>query len=132
MQKHTLLGEQLVSHVPLLQGAGLRVIRSHHERFDGAGYPDHRADGDIPPEARIFAVADALDAMTGERPYRKPVSWDEAIAEVSQGPWQPVRPGRRRLARHVRARTCTAPTSRSSAPPPRCRYKPVDVEPDPA
>jgi len=85
MQQHTLLGEQLVSHVPLLQGAGLRVIRSHHERFDGTGYPDRQADGDIPPEARIFAVADALDAMTGERPYRAAVSWDEAIAEVTRG-----------------------------------------------
>ncbi len=85
MQQHTLLGEQLVSHVPLLQGAGLRVIRSHHERFDGTGYPDRQADSEIPPEARIFAVADALDAMTGERPYRTPVSWDEAISEVTRG-----------------------------------------------
>jgi response regulator RpfG family c-di-GMP phosphodiesterase len=85
MQKHTLLGEQLVSHVPLLQGAGLRVIRSHHERFDGTGYPDRHADSDIPTEARIFAVADALDAMTGERPYRTAVSWDEAITEVTRG-----------------------------------------------
>ena len=85
MQQHTLLGEQLVSHVPLLQGAGLRVIRSHHERFDGTGYPDRQSDGDIPAEARIFAVADALDAMTGERPYRTAVSWDEAINEVTRG-----------------------------------------------
>jgi putative two-component system response regulator len=85
MQQHTLIGEQLVQHVPLLQGAGLRVIRSHHERWDGTGYPDHRADDEIPAEARIFAVADALDAMTGERPYRQPVSWDEAIAEIRRG-----------------------------------------------
>src|SRR5919201_925479 len=70
IEQHTLLGERLVQHIPLLQGAGLRVIRSHHERWDGGGYPDHRADNAIPPEARIFAVADALDAMTGERPYR--------------------------------------------------------------
>ena len=85
MQQHTVLGEKLVSHIPLLQGAGLRVIRSHHERWDGEGYPDHQAYEEIPPEARIFAVADALDAMTGERPYRTPVSWDEAIAEVTRG-----------------------------------------------
>jgi response regulator RpfG family c-di-GMP phosphodiesterase len=85
MQQHTLLGEQLVSHVPLLQGAGLRVIRSHHERFDGTGYPDRQSDGEIPAEARIFAVADALDAMTGERPYRTAVSWDEAVNEVTRG-----------------------------------------------
>jgi putative two-component system response regulator len=85
IEQHTLIGEQLVQHVPLLQGAGLRVIRSHHERWDGGGYPDGRSDEDIPPEARIFAVADALDAMTGERPYRAAVSWDEAIAEVRRG-----------------------------------------------
>jgi len=85
MQRHTLIGEQLVQHVPLLQGAGLRVIRSHHERWDGGGYPDGRADDEIPAEARIFAVADALDAMTGTRPYRSSVSWDEAIAEIRRG-----------------------------------------------
>jgi len=85
MQRHTLIGEQLVQHVPLLQGAGLRVIRSHHERWDGSGYPDGCAHDEIPAEARIFAVADALDAMTGQRPYRAPVDWDEAIAEVRRG-----------------------------------------------
>ena len=85
IEQHTVIGEQLVQHVPLLQGAGLRVIRSHHERWDGTGYPDGRADDEIPAEARIFAVADALDAMTGERPYRSPVSWDEAIAEIRAG-----------------------------------------------
>jgi response regulator RpfG family c-di-GMP phosphodiesterase len=82
LQQHPLIGEQLVQHVPLLQGAGLRVIRSHHERWDGGGYPDGRADDEIPAEARIFAVADALDAMTGERPYRDAVSWDEAMSEI--------------------------------------------------
>ncbi len=85
MEQHTVLGEKLVHHSPLLQGAGLRVIRSHHERWDGEGYPDRQVDDKIPVEARIFAVADALDAMTGERPYRTPVSWDEAIEEVTRG-----------------------------------------------
>lgn len=85
MQRHTLIGEQLVQHVPLLQGAGLRVIRSHHERWDGSGYPDGCAHDDIPVEARIFAVADALDAMTGDRPYRVPVEWDAAVEEVQRG-----------------------------------------------
>src|SRR5439155_13340327 len=85
MQQHTLIGEKLVSHVPLLQGAGLRVIRSHHGRWDGTGYPDRQVDSEIPTEARIFAVADALDAMTAVRPYRSPVSWDEAISEVRRG-----------------------------------------------
>src|SRR5262249_13322323 len=92
MQRHTLIGEQLVQHVPLLQGAGLRVIRSHHERWDGSGYPDGSAHDDIPVEARIFAVADALDAMTGDRPYRVPVDWDEAVAEGRRGRGRQVDP----------------------------------------
>jgi response regulator RpfG family c-di-GMP phosphodiesterase len=82
MQRHTLIGEQLVQHVPLLQGAGLRVIRSHHERWDETGYPDRLAKEAIPLGARIFAIVDALDAMTDERPYRKPLSWDGAVCEI--------------------------------------------------
>jgi putative two-component system response regulator len=85
IEQHTLIGEKLVGHVPLLQGAGLRVIRSHHERWDGNGYPDLKAGEAIPAEARIFAVADALDAMTSTRPYRQIVSWDEALNEVERG-----------------------------------------------
>jgi cyclic di-GMP phosphodiesterase len=83
MERHTVIGEKLVSHVPLLQGAGLHVIRSHHERWDGGGYPDRTAEDGTPVEARIFAVADALDAMTGERPYRETVEWDQAISELT-------------------------------------------------
>ena len=82
IETHTLIGERLVGHVPLLHGAGLRVIRSHHEHWDGAGYPDGTAAEDAPLGARIFAVADALDAMTDVRPYREPLSWDEAITEL--------------------------------------------------
>jgi response regulator RpfG family c-di-GMP phosphodiesterase len=85
IEQHTVIGEKLVSHVPLLQGAGLRVIRSHHERWDGSGYPDKKQDEEIPAEARIFAVADTLDAMTSPRPYRQVVSWDEALNEVERG-----------------------------------------------
>jgi ribonuclease P protein subunit RPR2 len=85
MQQHTLLGEEMLSGVALLQGEGLQIVRSHHERWDGTGYPDGLRGDDTPIGARIFAVADALDAMTGERPYRSPVSWDEAIVEVTRG-----------------------------------------------
>ena len=58
------------------------MIRSHHERWDGTGYPDHLVGPAIPLSARIFAVADAVDAMTGERPYREPASWDVATKEI--------------------------------------------------
>ena len=83
IEQHTVIGERLVGHVPLLQGAGLDVVRSHHERWDGDGYPDATAAASTPIAARIFSVADALDAMTDERPYRKAYSWDEALTTLT-------------------------------------------------
>jgi response regulator RpfG family c-di-GMP phosphodiesterase len=82
MQRHTVIGVEMLSGVPLLQGEGLRVVRSHHERWDGAGYPDGLAERAIPLGARIFALVDTLDAMTNERPYRRPVSWEDATDEI--------------------------------------------------
>jgi response regulator RpfG family c-di-GMP phosphodiesterase len=82
MQTHTVLGEQMLGGVAVLQGAGLRIVRSHHERWDGKGYPDGLAGRDIPLGARIFAVADSLDAMTSHRPYRRAMSWKAASAEI--------------------------------------------------
>jgi putative two-component system response regulator len=82
METHTVLGEQLLSGVSFLQGAGLGVVRSHHERWDGRGYPDGLGQEDIPAAARVFAVADALDAMTSDRPYRKAMSWAAAGREL--------------------------------------------------
>jgi ribonuclease P protein subunit RPR2 len=83
MQLHTVIGAEILADVTFLQGEGLNVIRSHHEHWDGTGYPDGLAAQEIPLSARIFAVADALDAMTGERPYRRPASWEAAAAEIS-------------------------------------------------
>jgi response regulator RpfG family c-di-GMP phosphodiesterase len=82
METHTVLGEQMLSGVAFLHGEGLRVVRSHHERWDGNGYPDGREGTDIPLGARVFAVADALDAMTSDRPYRKAMSWAAAGREI--------------------------------------------------
>lgn len=82
MQQHPILGEQILAGLPLLQGEGLRVVRHHHERWDGTGYPDRLKGPEIPIGARIFAAVDALDAMTDVRPYRTQVSWDEAIEEL--------------------------------------------------
>jgi ribonuclease P protein subunit RPR2 len=82
LETHTVLGEQLMSGVALLQGQGLQVVRHHHERWDGAGYPDGVGEKEIPLGARVFAVADALDAMTSDRPYRRAGTWAHASAEI--------------------------------------------------
>jgi putative two-component system response regulator len=93
MQTHTVLGEQMLGGVAFLQGEGLRVVRSHHERWDGAGYPDGLVGKEIPLGARIFAVADALDAMTSDRPYRKALDWDDAGAEIMREAKRQFDPG---------------------------------------
>ena len=82
LETHPVLGEQMLGGVALLRGDGLEVVRHHHERWDGRGYPDRLQGDGIPLPARIFSVADALDAMTSDRPYRPALGWDEAIAEL--------------------------------------------------
>jgi ribonuclease P protein subunit RPR2 len=82
MQTHTVIGEQMLSSVAVLQGEGLRVVRSHHERWDGKGYPDGLAGDEAPLGARVFAVADTLDAMTSDRPYRRAQRWSSAHDEI--------------------------------------------------
>jgi ribonuclease P protein subunit RPR2 len=57
-------------------------VRSHHERWDGNGYPDRLGGDDIPLGARVFAVADALDAITSNRPYRSEQPWAHAVEEI--------------------------------------------------
>jgi response regulator RpfG family c-di-GMP phosphodiesterase len=82
MKTHTILGEQMLGGVAFLEGEGLRVVRHHHERWDGTGYPDKLVGTEIPLGARVFAVADTLDAMTSDRPYRPAGSWRQAGAEI--------------------------------------------------
>ena len=82
MRAHTVLGAQMIGGVAFLQEAGVQVVRSHHERWDGNGYPDRLAGEEIPLGARIFAVADAIDAITNHRPYRDARSWRESRREI--------------------------------------------------
>jgi len=84
IKEHAPLGAMIVAHVEGLQRL-VKIVRHHHERFDGKGYPDGLAGEDIPLEARILAVADVFDAMTQERSYRKALSREEAIAELERG-----------------------------------------------
>ncbi len=69
MAQHPVIGSEIVRGIDFLGDAAL-VVRSHHERWDGAGYPDGLAGETIPVSARVFAVADVLDALTTKRPYR--------------------------------------------------------------
>ncbi|MCC7367517.1 MAG: response regulator [Chloroflexi bacterium] len=84
VRKHPEHGARLLGHIPGLATA-LAIVRFHHERFDGAGYPLGLRGTAIPLGARIFAVADALDAITTDRPYRPTRSWEEARVEILEG-----------------------------------------------
>jgi putative nucleotidyltransferase with HDIG domain len=77
MVKHPQIGSEILRHIDFLDEAKV-VVRHHHERWDGDGYPDGLAGEDIPLQARVFAVADALDALTTDRPYRPACGWAEA------------------------------------------------------
>jgi HD-GYP domain-containing protein (c-di-GMP phosphodiesterase class II) len=79
--QHPVIGAEILRDVSFLGEAKL-VVRHHHERWDGAGYPDGLKGDDIPLAARIFAVADTLDALTTDRPYRTATGWTEARAVI--------------------------------------------------
>jgi GAF domain-containing protein len=83
MAEHSTIGERIISHIDYLSAIG-KIIRWAHERWDGAGYPDRLRGEEIPLGARIIFVADAWDAMTSERVYRKPLSEREAMAELER------------------------------------------------
>lgn len=84
MQAHTTAGERIVRDTPLIATFAVSV-RSHHERFDGRGYPDGLRWDTIPREARIVSVADAFNAMIGRRPYRAPLAPSAALDELVGG-----------------------------------------------
>lgn len=81
VQQHAQLGEMIIKEVPNIADV-LAAVGSHHERFDGHGYPRGLQDGEIPLLGRILAVADAYSAMTTDRPYRKRLSEEDAEAEL--------------------------------------------------
>jgi putative nucleotidyltransferase with HDIG domain len=86
MQRHPLVGWEILREIDFLGEAKL-VVRHHHERWDGTGYPDGLEGDRIPLAARVFAVADVLDALTTLRPYRPPSTLQEAreMIEASSG-----------------------------------------------
>lgn len=81
IQEHPVIGEQVIYKIEFLSEVSV-IVRAHHERLDGLGYPDAKKGEDIPLGARILSVADAYDAMTSDRPYRKALSHEEAIRRL--------------------------------------------------
>jgi putative two-component system response regulator len=83
VQEHVLAGEKILKPLRAFQYV-LPIIRGHHERYDGKGYPDGLKGEEIPLESRILAVADAFDAMTTQRPYNRPLSFRKALAKIKE------------------------------------------------
>jgi putative nucleotidyltransferase with HDIG domain len=83
MREHCYLGYKLVQKIPALAEAA-EIVYSHQEHYDGSGYPRRLKGDEIPLGARIFSIADTLDAMTSDRPYRRKLSFEQARAEIQR------------------------------------------------
>lgn len=83
MRRHPAEGVRILEPIPFL-GRAMDVVKYHHERWDGSGYPHGLAGEEIPLWARIFSVVDALDAMTADRPYQRAVSYADALEEIQR------------------------------------------------
>jgi HD-GYP domain-containing protein (c-di-GMP phosphodiesterase class II) len=81
MQNHVRIGYDIVCRIAFLAGAA-EIVLTHQERYDGTGYPQGLMGSEIPLGARIFAVADTLDAMTSDRPYRRALPFETARSEL--------------------------------------------------
>jgi cyclic di-GMP phosphodiesterase len=84
MREHPTIGAHIVEPIRFLAGA-VDIVRSHHERWDGSGYPMGLRHEEIPLAARVFAIADCFDAMTNDRPYRRALPLDHAVDEIVRG-----------------------------------------------
>jgi putative two-component system response regulator len=142
MKRHPIVGAELVKNIDYLAPA-IPVIRHHHERWDGKGYPDGLAREQIPLMARVVAVADALDAMTSPRAYRTPARarqaydeivacagsfYDPTIVQAFQNAWGKILPLMKELLNMTEgAESPTADGSSEAGPSPdNNRYRPTD------
>ena len=137
MRTHTIEGERMLSRIGGVLGEAGEVVRSHHEHWDGRGYPDGLSGDGIPTASRVIACCDAFNAMTTDRPYRDAMPVGRGGGRAARERRDPVRPrgGRRRdrgrhrpgrrprrarsRARRGRIRTRTG-CSRRRTRPPRC------------
>lgn len=82
IRQHTLYGAEMTRDIAFLPTETRQVIRNHHERWDGCGYPDNLAGNEIPLLARMFSLVDVYDALTNDRPYKRAWTHEEAAAEI--------------------------------------------------
>ncbi|OGW34335.1 MAG: hypothetical protein A2010_00380 [Nitrospirae bacterium GWD2_57_9] len=92
MRRHPDTGYGIVSHIGYLEKAS-EIVRAHHERFDGKGYPRGLSGTEIPSGARVFAAADTLDALTVKRPYHEAVTFEKAQHEILSASGKSFDPG---------------------------------------
>jgi ribonuclease P protein subunit RPR2 len=92
VDRHPVVGAEIIRHIDFLEQAR-EIVRHHHERWDGRGYPDGLSGDAIPGSARVFAVADALDALTSERPYRPAIKFAAARRVIRAGAGTQFDPG---------------------------------------
>ena len=92
MRSHPNQGAKIVEPIPFMEKA-VEIVRSHHERWDGGGYPRGLRGEEIPLAARIFAIVDSFDAMTSDRPYRSAMEPEQAVAEIRAGSGTQFDPG---------------------------------------
>ena len=83
MEQHTVVGERICSPLKSFRLV-LPIIRHHHEKLDGSGYPDGLKNGTIPMTAQILQTVDVYDALTTDRPYRKALSREEAFQQIRE------------------------------------------------
>jgi cyclic di-GMP phosphodiesterase len=83
IKRHCEIGHAVLQRIPFLRDAA-EIVLTHQERYDGSGYPNGLKGEEIPLGSRIFAIADTLDAMISDRPYRKALSLAEAHAEITK------------------------------------------------
>jgi len=83
MKQHTIIGDRLCSHLRSLRDVR-PIVRSHHERLDGSGYPDGLSGDGVPLLAQVISVVDVYDALTAPRPYRSVMTPDEALTELAR------------------------------------------------
>ena len=83
VKQHAVIGADLLAEVAV-PGPLASLVRHHHENWDGSGYPDGRSSDDIPVGARVLAIADCYDALTSNRPYRRALSHDSAVAMIHE------------------------------------------------